>query len=130
MAGTRTSWLVQQTHEQALIRWGEDRVNLQLANGRPSYPYRVLSEAHAFIVWDFEGGSPNWIENAQIRTRRRGQHGNPKKHVSITRKKADKLLAELVRRAAMRPSSRASGWKRYAKYTDAQNALTWTITKK
>jgi hypothetical protein len=50
--------------------------------------------------------------------------------LSITRKKADKLLAELVRRAAMRPSSRASGWKRYAKYTDAQNALTWTITKK
>jgi hypothetical protein len=40
---------------------------------------------------------------------------NLKKHVGITRKKADELLAELVRRAALRLSSRASGWKRHAK---------------
>ncbi len=28
------------THEQVLIRWGEDRVNRQPIQGRPPYPYR------------------------------------------------------------------------------------------
>src|ERR1035437_4735366 len=48
-----------------------------LRRSHMSRPRAVLNEDHAFIVWDFEGGSPNWIEKAQTRTRRRGQHGKP-----------------------------------------------------
>lgn len=52
------------THEQVLIRWDEDRVNLQPVNGRPSYPYcddeqrKVARDA--YVSWQGSRYSVPW----------------------------------------------------------------------
>jgi transposase len=52
------------THEQVLIRWGEDRVNLQPVNGRPSYPYRDDEQRKvardAYVSWQGSRYSVPW----------------------------------------------------------------------
>ena len=52
------------THEQVLIRWSEDRVNLQPVNGRPPYPYRDDEQRKvardAYVSWQGSRYSVPW----------------------------------------------------------------------
>ena len=52
------------THEQVLIRWGEDRVHLQPVNGRASYPYRDDEQRKvardAYVSWQGSRYSVPW----------------------------------------------------------------------
>ena len=52
------------THEQVLIRWDEDRVNLQPVNGRTSYPYRDDEQRKvardAYVSWQGSRYSVPW----------------------------------------------------------------------
>ena len=52
------------THEQVLIRWGEDRVNLHAVNGRASYPYRDDEQRKvardAYVSWQGSRYSVPW----------------------------------------------------------------------
>jgi transposase len=52
------------THEQVLIRWGEDRVHLQPVNGRPPYPYRDDEQRKvardAYVSWQGSRYSVPW----------------------------------------------------------------------
>src|SRR5262249_1524731 len=52
------------THEQVLIRWGEDRVHLQPVNGRPPYPYRDDEQRKvardAYVDWQGSRYSVPW----------------------------------------------------------------------
>jgi transposase len=52
------------THEQVLIRWNQDRVNLQPVNGRPCYPYRDDEQRKvardAYVSWEGSRYSVPW----------------------------------------------------------------------
>jgi transposase len=52
------------THEQVLIRWGEDQVKLESVNGRPSYPYRDEEQRKvardAYVSWQGSRYSVPW----------------------------------------------------------------------
>ena len=52
------------THEQVLIRWEQDRVNLQPVHGRPAYPYRDDEQRKvardAYVSWQGSRYSVPW----------------------------------------------------------------------
>jgi len=67
------------THEQVLIRWEEDRLNLQPVHGRPAYPYRDDEQRKvardAYVSWQGSRYSVPWqYAGKEVWVRQQGDH--------------------------------------------------------
>ena len=67
------------THEQVLIRWQEDRLNLQPVHGRPAYPYRDDEQRKvardAYVSWQGSRYSVPWqYAGKEVWVRQQGDH--------------------------------------------------------